>query len=99
MTAKKKTKRGRRDTRTPAEHMADVAAATLARHGRLRNELEYLSHQLKMLGDYIHDTDMDLAHQLMEVAAGADAVGCQCVRDMVETVAAGLPDRARRLRA
>ena len=42
------------DTRTPEQWMADTAAHTLRRLGRMREELGSVSSQLRRLAEYPH---------------------------------------------
>ncbi|NVN51614.1 hypothetical protein [Mycolicibacterium hippocampi] len=61
-------------SRTPEEHMAEVADATLDRLGLLANEVRYLSDQLTMLGSYVLQdrvADSEVGHNLMLLASAA----------------------------
>jgi hypothetical protein len=85
------------DTRTPAQHMADVAATTLARLARLHDELEHLGGQLSMLADWTAEHQPSLPHEwLGDVADTVDELGC-CVPELVRDIAATLPTRHRHL--
>jgi hypothetical protein len=87
------------DTRTPEQHMADVASYTLLRLARLNGELEALGSQLSHLADWVAEHHPHLAHEwLGEVADTVDELGC-CVPQLVREIAATLPTRHRHLRA
>lgn len=82
------------DTRTPEEHMADVAGATLQRLAMISDEMESLHRQLFMLGVWTHEHDnIDMAHKLMTLSKWAEVLTCEFTFDLVRDVAQTLPIR------
>jgi hypothetical protein len=84
------------DTRTPEQHMADIAACTLNRLARLRGELDSLQGQLERLVDYGIEHDLfDSARipvLLGDTIESLTALGC-CVPTAVRDIASVLPIR------
>ena len=81
------------DTRTPEQHMADVAEATLERLCRVCDELHSLSDQFTMLGRYAHETDTELGHQLLALAEMAQILGSAQAGGEIRSLRNRLPRR------
>jgi hypothetical protein len=80
-------------TRTPEQWMADVAATTLGRLGRMYDDLQALSGQLNRLAEYAAEHHPDLQHEfLAESAVAARRMTC-CVPEFVRDIASRLPIR------
>jgi hypothetical protein len=82
------------DRRTAEQHMADVAAATLARLHHLHGELGHLKTQLEALAYWADEHHPDTRHGLLldHTAAVIGCLGC-CVTEAVRDVASTLPIR------
>jgi len=81
------------DHRTREEHTADIAAHTLTRLDRMRDEFEKLAHQLRHLGRYAEQHHPDLDHEFMLMMAGAAQTFSCCLPESVRDVASRLPLR------
>lgn len=81
------------DTRTPEQHLADVAAATSRQLGRLADQLDGLRRQFLLLGEHVHDRNEDQGNRLMAAALAAALLASEDTRDLVRGVAATLPVR------
>jgi hypothetical protein len=82
------------DIRTPEQHMADVAAYTLARLAGIDEDMDYLTDQLADLADWAADDEPHLRHHpfLDDVANRLDTLRFD-VPDAVRDIAATLPVR------
>jgi hypothetical protein len=85
------------DTRSPDQHMSDIAAATLDRLARLDDELDSLKSQFAMLGRFTYDadsdSDKDKGLQLLGVASTLELLRSEGVKNLVRDVAEKLPVR------
>ena len=82
------------DDRSLHEHMADIAAATLARLQELHGELVHLEDQLDMLADWAVEQHQlaDRGEFLTNIAVSISKLGC-CVPEAVRDIASTLPVR------
>jgi hypothetical protein len=81
------------DTRTPEQHMSDIAAHTLRRLGWMYQDLEALHSQLRLLADYAAEHQPDLGHEFLTNSAVAACKFTCCVPEVVRDIASRLPIR------
>ncbi len=81
------------DDRTPEQHMADVASATLARLAKLQREHHFLRQQLMLLSGWAAEHQAHLDHELLQGIARAISTFDCCVPEAVRDIAATLPIR------
>jgi hypothetical protein len=79
--------------RTDGQHMADVAAASLATLIGLRESLDHLGHQLAMLADWADDHGLACLDRLDAAANAANCLLCGCLPEAIRDLASGLPIR------
>ena len=81
------------DTRTPDQHMSDVASSALRQLARWSDELNGLRRQFCLLSEHFGDRDDDQAHRLTTVAHAAAALSSEDTKELLRDVASTLPVR------